>query len=1631
MRLLFAYGSEPHYMSPPRLAEEQIDCGPYFHDRRHDGRWLSVATPRGDYDLAKVAERLGPDQQPDLVAVHVDGASMAGTPRNLGAFKCPKLLLVADTHHGANPLGNLIRYALDQPFDRVVLLYDRHHADFFRAAGIKNLHWLPSLTFAHSDARVRAASGADRESRIAIVGTTGYHPRRLRLFSALVGRGLPLDWREIHQSEAISHYAGSLVGLNASMNGDLNMRVFEILAGGALLLTDRLAPASGLDLLLREDRDYVGYSNAEELIEKAAHLLAHPAEASAIAASGARWFRENYSEAHRRRAFAELAFDGRERPEFVLPDSSPRPPPPLGLDAAIGGYHWLQLHHQKHESLRVVCADGVPDFFPAIFSTLPRLRLISPADTAAAPADLWVGGLHQAPPPGRATHTWLWNATPAALPALAARFAPLKWKHLVPEVALFGAAPVEAGSPAAAKARTHLQNGDLVGALRHAGAALQADPRCVDAVLVVTELALEAQNWDAAASHLAQAAELAPAHPLVPLLRRQLALRPPPRQPRRLLAVARLAYDWRDHVRARTFAELALAADADCADAEHLLGLLDFYHSGQADSPAERLAGLARLRRATELQPARADYWLELGHACRLLNRPAEAALAFRAVLAREPSASACLALGEALLAAGSPNEAARILRAGLAFAPAHAALRESLRRAETPPPVAATRPVSQADPDRPAFPPAVARLLRESAHPPEQVATRIAAAFHDLALAGAPRPSSARRVLLAHQPWFDIPTPSLLLAAHEHGLDISLIDESTTPAAGPREPITRANLRDIAHRGVRLWDVCRYRLALELRRPALDLDPDNPSDRAALEAFYAHAVSLLDKAALHLAHYQPDTVVFAQGHDTLSAVLRHLAVLRGLRVLALENTFRKDRLLWDDLSGVTVNQNLARNHYWRHRAHLDDATASATVAAYLTRLPALKSAEHAAPHDAATAPSSSDATPTRTLLYLAQVGTDSSVLFGLRRFGTQARLIAELAAYAAARIDLRLVIKLHPKENPSFQDDHPWVRGLTAGALDACPEFVAARERLGPRLLLDTDNRHDTYALIRAADVCVTINSQAGLEALVLGREVVLCGDAFYGGLGFTHEADDAPALRFRLARIIDEGLRLNHGPDARAFFHIHSELYCRPKTLGAVLDLLDAPTISPAATTPADRPDRAASGAATLALLAPDRIDLAAKYLFFRALDGRGDLAGAETLYRRHIAARTGGHEPPDATTGAASAKRSVDDYVAAARELHASMRAHGFAPAHPVPVTAEGRIGNGAHRLACALALGLDVPTWPCVSTGPGWDAAWFSAHGFTDADLRRLLHTWAGLRPADSALFLLWSPLESAWPEMERQIARNFAVVGASTLDFAENPAAFRELVFDIYSPEAELVHMPHIERKLDTLSAHPARLRVVLAANLSRAERTGDLATRTKHHLRRACAHLAPAEDFVTCHANATTAELLHLRAVLLDENNLTQLLARPPRAPRTAFLRWLDTLKAALAAQGIPLADCCVVGSSSLEVLGLRESTDLDITLLRHHRHPRFGGGITRLAEQVDIVTEGYHRVHAPRVPITDDELIDDPRHHFVYRGVKFAMPTIILDRKDYSRRPKDVADVERILAHLAATRSPASTVTR
>ena len=99
----------------------------------------------------------------------------------------------------------------------------------------------------------------------------------------------------------------------------------------------------------------------------------------------------------------------------------------------------------------------------------------------------------------------------------------------------------------------------------------------------------------------------------------------------------------------------------------------------------------------------------------------------------------------------------------------------------------------------------------------------------------------------------------------------------------------------------------------------------------------------------------------------------------------------------------------------------------------------------------------------------------------------------------------------------------------------------------------------------------------------------------------------------------------------------------------------------------------------------------------------------------------------------------KSGVDEYLAKCGELVISMDAYGFKPEHAVPIDPDGELLGGAHRVACALALGLaEIPVTRHShhASAPAWGRAWFVDNGMGAEDLERLCADYAALAASGS-------------------------------------------------------------------------------------------------------------------------------------------------------------------------------------------------------------------------------------------------------------------------------------------------------
>ncbi|MCC6589756.1 MAG: glycosyltransferase [Bryobacterales bacterium] len=375
-KTLLFFDHPPANWRSPLISAREIFCGPLANNQPDASGRVTLQTPIGPFDAAAhVQPRLSSTDHPELIVVKFDSTGRI-QPRNLGAFRCPKVLLVGDTHHQQRPIEAAIRYAQAEPFDFIVLDHTRHHAPWFFAAGLgAKLHWLPALDYGF----IPGPFSEDPQHELSFVGQVGpFHPFRCRVFDHVRAANLPLRTFRGSLREAAQIYAASQIVLNVSLNGDLNMRVFEVLAAAGFLLTDELAESSGLPLLFDSGKHLETWRSPEDLVDKARYYLDHPDEALKIRYEGHLELLRHHHPHIKRHEFFDLVFSSRLNPRYAL-----KQPIPAAAPSALPAYQVVQELHRTASSVVIYTPTPAPADLQA-FEGLPRLQLRPYSDIASA-----------------------------------------------------------------------------------------------------------------------------------------------------------------------------------------------------------------------------------------------------------------------------------------------------------------------------------------------------------------------------------------------------------------------------------------------------------------------------------------------------------------------------------------------------------------------------------------------------------------------------------------------------------------------------------------------------------------------------------------------------------------------------------------------------------------------------------------------------------------------------------------------------------------------------------------------------------------------------------------------------------------------------------------------------------------------------------------------------------------------------------------------------------------------------------------------------------------------------------------------------------------------------------------------
>jgi hypothetical protein len=242
---------------------------------------------------------------------------MSNRPTGLERLTGTKILLLGDTHHQEKPISMILKYAFSQPFDLIIGTYTRQHLHWFVEAGYQHVAWLPGLTHRRMPRRMVAP----RRASLAFLGQMSErHVRRTHLAARIKAANIPLNITSGTLEDAAHLYGSHIASWNASLNSDLNLRIFEVLAAGGCLFTDKLSPLAGLDQFLQAGVHYVEYCSEEDLFDQASRLLSDPQYAYNVALAGARIYDAGLSPDHWRSRFQALVEYGTQPADFSADD---------------------------------------------------------------------------------------------------------------------------------------------------------------------------------------------------------------------------------------------------------------------------------------------------------------------------------------------------------------------------------------------------------------------------------------------------------------------------------------------------------------------------------------------------------------------------------------------------------------------------------------------------------------------------------------------------------------------------------------------------------------------------------------------------------------------------------------------------------------------------------------------------------------------------------------------------------------------------------------------------------------------------------------------------------------------------------------------------------------------------------------------------------------------------------------------------------------------------------------------------------------------------------------------------------------------------------------------------------------
>lgn len=387
---------------------------------------------------------------------------------------------------------------------------------------------------------------------------------------------------------------------------------------------------------------------------------------------------------------------------------------------------------------------------------------------------------------------------------------------------------------------------------------------------------------------------------------------------------------------------------------------------------------------------------------------------------------------------------------------------------------------------------------------------------------------------------WIPLSLTRLRLWGLAKGIRISVVDIDCGIDALTADGITQKT--SAASSGL-LHASIKYPFCVESECSQFDIEAQRRLSPQRYDAWLHLAQGVLGRVRLALLKIKPVGILYLQGYFVDTYIAREVAMRDNLKCIALECTAYSRKIIAETESGIAVNRTSAGECFRRHKNLVPEKVVADWFVKFREIYFEAKKPEHC---------SGVSRLPRHgkpRVFFIGQCYTDSSLLFDEESvgWGDTAAIIDRLLSLCDQK-GWELVVKLHPKEHGGFNPLLRPYNDLTYRVLLSRRPQIDKDFAAGGHTL-DRENVFDTRDLITSADVVVTINSQGGLEALMLGRPVVLCGHAFYSSLISVLTVTQPIDMGGVLSDLISNGRSVVSEKEIKCFLYIYYEIFCVEK--------------------------------------------------------------------------------------------------------------------------------------------------------------------------------------------------------------------------------------------------------------------------------------------------------------------------------------------------------------------------------------------------------------------------------------------------------------------------------------------------